>query len=221
MSLPKQTNHLILHWLGREVLVYCSRQARAFCLNPVCSQVFVLCDGQHTEEQIADRLRDFCEDPQARRAAVQESLLHLREHQLLVWEAPTLTRREFSLGATLLPVVLSVSAPQPAWAASNTCVTYQACQSLGLVCNPCDPNPGVTSNPDCTGVNQAFCMQQWSHTAGHTSCAQDAPRVPAIFSCEIENAAGALGHWNRSCQAALNWVEANQPASNYYCCHCP
>ncbi|HLN99414.1 MAG TPA: PqqD family protein [Pyrinomonadaceae bacterium] len=137
---------LVLRDLGDELLVYDRERDKAHCLNRSAAAVWQRCDGRSAPAQIAAALQ------QEFGTAVDERFVWLaleqigRDHlldQTLEWPktVPRLSRREafrrIGLGAAIaLPVVISITAPTPAQAAT--------CRASGSVCN--------TSSQCCSGI---------------------------------------------------------------------
>ena len=120
---------LIVQELPTELLVYDRKSHRAHCLNASAASVFQSADGNRTVEEIArnagERLgSDFSED------LVWLALQELDKNDLLETALPLVprgaTRREVlaagAAAAVLLPVVLAITAPTPAYAQSGMTV---------------------------------------------------------------------------------------------------
>ena len=229
MDLPQRKPDLIIEWLGDEALIYSDEHAKAFCLNPLCSKIFQLCDGQHSVRAMAKTLTG---DSKQREAAVLESLTVLQEHGLLQ-SLPKLRRRELLKASALIPVVLAVAAPLPAAAQSaggggpsGTCITNTACNTGPFGCNPCDQTNGT---PAVCPPNQ-FCMKLMAlsraanglDVAPGTTCANDS-EIVGFRNCEPENP--VTGIWHRNCTFARAQAVARQlpgqAVDNYKCCFCP
>lgn len=233
MFLPKRKIHLVVEPMGEETLVYCGEAKKAFCLNPLCAQVFALCDGSHDAASMAGQLA-------LDEAAVVNSLAVLQEHDLLE-PCDAVGRREFLKGAAvLIPAVLAVSAPEPSMAASaviGTCITNTGCANLGTFvtnCRPCDFSNSVPAN--CTSPI-AFCMSVWRVVTTNSgdpnalpppgnTCLNDTwAGSPGFTLNGCENANTVNNIWAQDCNAARAAVIAaklpNQFISNYKCCSCP
>jgi hypothetical protein len=144
-----RTDKLVIRELGDETLVYDIERDEAHCLNHTAALVWKQCDGKTTALQAARSL---------------QSKLHLSVNTDLVWLAvkqlksfhlvesdavPSVSRRNLVLKyaplALALPVIMSISAPTPAFAASCSghCTSNDQCAS-GCICNlssqTCVPN---------------------------------------------------------------------------------
>ena len=137
---------LVIRDLGHEVLVYDRERDKAQCLNQSAAAVWKLCDGRSAPAQIAAALQSQFGVP------VDETFVWLALEQIgrdnllersLKWPAtvPRLSRREafrrLGIGVAIaLPIVISITAPTPAQAAT--------CRGAGSVCN--------TSSQCCSSV---------------------------------------------------------------------
>ena len=225
MALPKRKVHLVVEEMGEETLVYCGEAQKAFCLNPVCTRVFAMCDGTLSLPEMATRLG-------LKEAALKSSLAILQEHDLLE-PLEGIKRRSFLKGAAAaVPAVLAVAAPSPAMAASAAQATgclneVPQCQSLGdvNVCRPCDTLNRTPAN--CTG-SVTYCMSHWiirvdasgNHIPGLT-CGNDT-RDPRVNQCETVNNVNFI--WALDCDDARTAAIARrlpgQSYDVYKCCHC-
>ncbi len=243
MSGPRRKEDLIVEWIGQEALVYCSSTSRAFCLNPVASRIFTLCDGEHTPAAMANSLTDLSTLPDEREASVSNSLAMLEKHGLLQDLVLSPSRRDFlKVAAVLVPTVLVVGAPLPAMAASTDCINNNSCATGNFGCNPCDPGAGNANPPDCSArpgdSRQYYCMRLYhiptSVGAGgvltilSTSCRGDSIVGGGFPNCEPETTIGATaGKWHRTCDLARqavidDWLltTRTQSPANYKCCYC-
>jgi Coenzyme PQQ synthesis protein D (PqqD) len=135
---------LIIKKLNDEVLVYDLERDKAHCLNESAASIWNLCDGHTSAAQIASKLT--CQTGQS----IDEELVWLaldqldRDHLLadrIDWptSVPRISRREavrrIGLGAAIaLPIVVSITAPTPAQAATcrprgQPCTTDAECCS--------------------------------------------------------------------------------------------
>ena len=139
--LPKaRTDNLVIRELDDETLVYDMERDEAHCLNQTAALVWNRCDGKTTAAQAARSL---------------EGRLHVSVDADLVWLAvkqlkrfhlvngagkpPAVSRRDLVLKyaplALTLPVIMSISAPAPAQAAS--------CGGQGASCTVLPTRPAV------------------------------------------------------------------------------
>jgi hypothetical protein len=124
-----RTDGLVLEELDGELLVYDTERDRAHCLNATAARVLRACDGARTPAELA---RDLALDG----GVVGLALAQLADARLLDG-APARrrrpTRRQLLVSAAALPLVLSISAPAAAQAAS--CVPFfQPCSPTGAPC---------------------------------------------------------------------------------------
>ncbi|MCG3139022.1 MAG: Coenzyme PQQ synthesis protein D [Phycisphaerae bacterium] len=84
MAKPQRLNHLVIHELDQELLLYDPNLDRSHRLNPSASFIWQQCDGQHTVEQIAQLLTDHFEVELADAVKdTQSALQRLRAEQLI------------------------------------------------------------------------------------------------------------------------------------------
>lgn len=133
---------IIVKELQDEVLVYDLDRDKAHCLNRSAAAVWQCCDGRTTPAQIASKLEKRTGQ------TIDEKLVWLALDQLgreqllenrIDWPAGVarISRREavrrIALGAAVtLPIVVSITAPTPAQAA--TCKGHGAPCSTGVQC---------------------------------------------------------------------------------------
>lgn len=129
---------LIIEELPSELLVYDETNHRAHCLNASAASVFKSADGTRSVAEIAressERLgATFSED------LTWVALEELDKNELLETTLPLVpesaARRSFlAIGATamLLPLVLAISAPTPAFAQSGPVTGAVGASSTGL-----------------------------------------------------------------------------------------
>src|SRR5690242_1678714 len=123
MKNPKaRRDDLLLEELPAELLVYDQRTHRAHCLNASAAAVFRQADGSRTVAEIARRAGDELQAPFTE-DLTWVALEALDEHDLLdggLPVAPQGPRRRdlLTVGAVLLPLVLAITAPTPAFAQS-------------------------------------------------------------------------------------------------------
>lgn len=171
-NLPRQLPDLDVQWLEGEAVIYHPGTTQALYLNEVCSRVFSLCDGTHSEAAMAEQLGYDG-------ASVEHALAMLEQYGLLRPDA--LPRREFLRAAAWLPVILAVTAPEPAMAASASCITHPQCGTNGPanLCAPCD----ISSNPSFNTCDTHRCLQQWTaYNVNFSSQSGDFP--DGIYICE-------------------------------------
>ena len=143
-----RTEDLIIEDLDDEILIYDTKTARAHCLSGAAAMVWRACDGDLSEESLADSLDLDGE-------TVQIALAQLEEKGLLdVGPVPLLegnghTRREFTIStakvgaaAAAAPMIYSILAPTPAAAATPSvaqCLFYSAssCNGCTNICGCC------------------------------------------------------------------------------------
>jgi hypothetical protein len=139
-----RSERLVTRMVGEELLVYDLDRHKAYCLNPVATQVFRYSDGQTTIAEMIPRIRSAVGLP-IDDQAIQLGLMRLEAAHLLLDGSvdPTLrtSRREVlrTLGKTaavVVPVVTALTVPTPAQAAS-----FFLCASCppGCAGQPCAP----------------------------------------------------------------------------------
>jgi Coenzyme PQQ synthesis protein D (PqqD) len=155
-SAPKaKRRDLIVEKAGNELVVYDLERVRAHCLNEAASQIWQLCNGKRTAEQIAARMTIDL-DSTSRLIVVRDTIAQL-ERLGLVEDADSnvirMSRRDLArkigigIAAGLaLPLITSIVAPSPANAASCA-KTGQSCATL-----PC-----------CLTGALKFCCSSGSH----------------------------------------------------------
>lgn len=135
-----------------ETLVYDTERDKAHCLNRTAALVWEQCDGKTSAREAARFLRSEFSVP------VDEDIVWLAVKQLErfhliepVLKSPSVSRRDLVLkyapAALALPVIMSISAPTPAGAASP------GCGGQGAPCGGANP-------PCCAGCNcdgSCFC----------------------------------------------------------------
>jgi hypothetical protein len=137
-----RTDNLVIHELDDETLVYDMERDEAHCLNHTAALVWQQCDGKTTAAQAARILQKQFD------VKVDTDLVWLAVNQLkrfhlveAITKTPSVSRRNLVLryapaALALLPAILSITAPQPAQAAScgGPCGLYGACPA-GCTCN--------------------------------------------------------------------------------------
>ncbi len=118
MIKPKQSQTVHIETLGDELSVYDWQRLQMHSLNPTAAQVFEMCDGQTSPEQMAAHL-----DMPLAEAVVWQSLDELSKANLLqepLVSPRGLSRRDFvKLGSTVvLASIVSIVVPRPASALS-------------------------------------------------------------------------------------------------------
>ena len=121
MANPKKSRTVHVEALGDELSIYDWQRLQMHSLNPTAAQVWQMCDGHTSPQEMAARLGT----PQAE-VVVWHSLDELTKAHLLqnevekpVWYQTTSRRQFIKLGAAVaLPVIVSVAVPTPVMAAS-------------------------------------------------------------------------------------------------------
>jgi len=143
-------DHLVIRQLDDETLVYDMDRDEAHCLNQTASLIWNHCDGKTTASQAARWLKAELGTP------VDNDLIWLAVKQLQQFHLveptktfPSVSRRDLVLKyapvALALPVIMSISAPAPAQAAT--------CGGQGAKC-------GIGLPPCCAGCScdvTCFC----------------------------------------------------------------
>ena len=135
---------VIMRQLKDELVLYDSDTNRAFCLNRVASEVWSLCDGKTTVEQIIEHFQRI-DEPQIGRRVIYLSLRKLQRSGLLKSGSPAIeelsfrSRRELikklSIAAAMaFPAVTSIIVPTPSEAASPCRHTLQPCPHGNTQC---------------------------------------------------------------------------------------
>jgi Coenzyme PQQ synthesis protein D (PqqD) len=137
-----RTHNLVIRELDDETLVYDKERDEAHCLNRTAALVWQQCDGKTTPVQAAQMLQQqlgIKVDTDVVWLAVNQlKRFHLVESDT---KTPRVSRRDLVLryapaAIALLPVILSITSPQPAQAAScgGPCGLYGACPP-GCTCS--------------------------------------------------------------------------------------
>jgi hypothetical protein len=138
--------HLVIRELDDETLIYDTRRDQAHCLNNAAARVWELCDGQTTAAQ-ASRILQTELDPAIDSDFVWLAVKQLQKFHLVErGKSPFVSRRDlvFKYGPAalaLLPIIYSISAPEPASAAS--------CGVNGDPCPCCSGFSCFGSPPTC------------------------------------------------------------------------
>ena len=148
--LPRaRTRDLVIRELDDETLVYDTERDKAHCLNRTAALVWGQCDGRTTVREVARSLRSefsvSVDEDIVWLAVKQLERFHLVEPGL---KSPSVSRRSLMLkyapAALALPVIMSISAPTPAGAASlcsqptgrpNGCPCSSSSQCASNFCN--------------------------------------------------------------------------------------
>ena len=139
------TENLIVRELDDETLVYDLDRDKAHCLNRTAALVWKMCDGQTTVDAAARSLETELNTP-VNRHIVSLAIRQLQEFSLVEngGKVPPVSRRDLVLKyapvALALPVIMSISAPTPAQAA--TCIAAAQPCSPGQTCCPAVACPG-------------------------------------------------------------------------------
>lgn len=154
---------LITHVVRDEMVVYDEERDHIHHLNAVATAVWLSTDGQRSLSEIAQAASSTL-GTDLDQGAVREALTRLDDAHLLNdtlppnWRTASTTRRQFlkrsAMAGAALPMVISVSAPQAAQAASSS--------------KPCIPwlGSGCTDHSDCCGnsacdvdfLGNGFCI---------------------------------------------------------------
>jgi len=149
-SAPKaRHNDLIVEKAGNETVVYDLERVRAHCLNESATEIWHLCDGKRTVEQIAERL-PLDLNAASRATVVRDAIARLERLGLVEktgWQNISISRRELArkigigiAASVALPVITSIVAPSPANAAScvktgKSCLGVPCCAGHGTCCS--------------------------------------------------------------------------------------
>jgi hypothetical protein len=131
-----RTDKLVVEEVDDEVLVYDTERDRAHCLTPLAAAVWRACDGLRTVEDVAAIAGVDVESTRRALHSLDRALL-LRER--LPKSKPT--RRDALVAAAVVPLVMSISAPAAAQAASCLGIG-RPCTRTGIPCCPprtCQP----------------------------------------------------------------------------------
>lgn len=143
-------DNLVIRELDDETLVYDTERDEAHCLNHTAALVWELCDGKTTAIQAArslqSKLASKVDSDFVWLAVKQLQKFHLVER---TQKSPSVSRRDLVLkyapaALAVLPVIYSISAPEPASAAScatagQSCAVLPCCPGQGLTCSPGSP----------------------------------------------------------------------------------
>jgi coenzyme PQQ synthesis protein D (PqqD) len=136
-----RTDNLVIRELDDETLVYDMERDEAHCLNQAAALVWNQCDGKTTATQAARALGkelDATIDTDVVWLAVQQlERFHLVEKMR---KPPAVSRRELVLkyapaALVLLPIIISITAPTPAQAATCVPCAYSSDCPPGDFCN--------------------------------------------------------------------------------------
>lgn len=149
--LPRaRTDNLVIRELDDETLVYDMERDQAHCLNQTAALVWTQCDGKTTATQAARALGkelDTTVEPDLVWLAIKQlQKFHLVEG---AEKSPSVTRRELVLKyapiALALPVIMSISTPAPAGAASCAALG-ESCATRPCCSGSCFGNPLICGN---------------------------------------------------------------------------
>ena len=146
-----RTDNLVIRELDDETLVYDMERDKAHCLNQTAALIWQQCDGKTTATQAARALGKELD------SSVDADLVWLAVKQLQRFHlvevsknSPSVSRRDLVLKyaplALALPVIMSISTPAPAQAAS--------CGGQGAPCG--GTNPPCCAGCSCDGT--CFCI---------------------------------------------------------------
>ena len=152
---------LVVQELPDEILVYDLRQHKAHCLNKSAAFIWEQCDGLTSVGELARLTKDEFQAP-IDESMVWQTLERLGKANLLAEPVKRPSGERFRSRRAMLgklsaaamlsvPVVMSITSPAAAVAASLPCVTQTACTAQ---CQPCFPAAG---NP--TQCNTNTCKQ--------------------------------------------------------------
>lgn len=142
-----RTDQLIIKELDDEVLVYDQRVDQAHCLNKTAALVWKNCDGEKTIGEIGESLSESTDE-----SFVWLALDELEKFSLMT-RVPVrpgvlagMSRRQLmrnaGIAALALPLIVSITAPTPAQAASNIGFHQPCCGG-----NTCAPPNSCVSHP--------------------------------------------------------------------------
>jgi len=146
-----RTDNLVIRELDDETLVYDIERDEAHCLNHTATLVWQQCDGKTTAAQAARKLRNQL-DVKVDTDLVWLAVKQLKRFRLVQPDSktPSVSRRDLVLkyapaALVLLPVIISITSPVPAQAAScgGPCGLYGACPagcSCSFASNTCLPS---------------------------------------------------------------------------------
>lgn len=137
------TNDFVIRELDDETLVYDTVRDKAHCLNQTAALVWEQCDGKTTAAQAARSLQNQLEVP------IDTDLIWLAVKQLerfhlveVAKKSPSVSRRtlvlKYAPAALALPVIMSITSPVPAQAAScpgSTPCVYSFNCPQGQICS--------------------------------------------------------------------------------------
>jgi hypothetical protein len=151
MRLPKARTHkLTIRELPDETLAYDHLAAKAHCLNRTAAMVWRSCDGKTTVRELAVKLQRELGIASAE-PVVHLTLEKLARRRLLDTpaELPAVRqdRRKMlrKLALAALPVIMTMTAPRAAQAASKT-----ACGPSNLNCAPYSGTKSLPAHPSCS-----------------------------------------------------------------------
>ena len=143
---------------GGEMLVYNLERHRVHCLNDTAVRIWKLCTGRRTINQIAAEL-PMALHPRSRELVVRNAIGQLTRLGLIEAndDAPNISRRELAkrigigaAAAVALPLVTTIVAPTPAYAANCTGTPCSPMNPCPASCGPCGPNPPGPPSAKCT-----------------------------------------------------------------------
>lgn len=156
---------LVVETLNDEILIYDLDNAQASCLNPTAALVWKYADGKTSVSDIAKKMSSelgTIVDPRV----VWYALEQLDKKHLLAEPVKTpaqyqhISRRDFLMkagivgAAVAVPVVIALTAPSPAMAATCvvTCGSNPDCAGQVSPCTTtCTSQSGVPGSGTCTG----------------------------------------------------------------------
>lgn len=148
---------LVIQNVDGELLVYDLRTNKAYHLTETAAFVWKACDGEHTAEDIRQKLEERF-NSKVNEEFVNLALEQLGENNLLEGKlqySSVLSRREVlkRIGVAsmiALPVVASLTIPNTALAVGTCPTCSNPAQCAGSPCGPnCNPNPAPGNPPIC------------------------------------------------------------------------
>jgi hypothetical protein len=135
---------MIVRQLGDELLVYDKRSKKAYCLNRVAGEVWMLCDGSRTVGEIVRHFGTKSESvidgnivPLTLQKLQRSGLLESGSSGAKQIELPSrrsLLKKLGAASALAIPIVTSILVPTPAEAASPCRTALQPCPQGNAQC---------------------------------------------------------------------------------------
>ena len=143
---------------GGEMLVYNLERHRVHCLNATAVRIWKLCTGRRTVNQIAADLPMELH-PRSRELVVRNAIGQLARLGLIEAndDVPKISRRELAkrigigaAAAVALPLVTTIVAPTPAYAANCPGIPCMHPSDCPPSCGPCNNPPTPPSTGNCS-----------------------------------------------------------------------